>query len=116
MTKKEREQLREAKGELKKMDRVADRYAEIALGLNNKKHNEIGYSQKSMKKKAAEQKHGDLDDDKDKDGKPRVQKFKARKLVTKDWERVWCEFCQHPNPKDLMFCQLCDSNLVRFKD
>ena len=111
MTKKERQQLREAKGETKKLDRVADRYAEIALGIKPK--NDIGYSQKSMKRKAKE----NIDNDNDNyNNKSRTKPFKARKIITKDWERVWCEFCKHPNPKNIMFCQLCDSNLNPFKN
>mmetsp|Transcript_73949 Transcript_73949/g.66565 ORF Transcript_73949/g.66565 Transcript_73949/m.66565 type:complete len:138 (+) Transcript_73949:29-442(+) len=110
MTKRERQQLREAKGETKKLDRVADRYAEIALGIKPK--HEIGYSRKSiMKKKAAIE-----DNDDNHNRKSKVKSFKARKLITKDWERIWCEFCKHPNPKNLMFCQLCDSNLKPFKN
>eukprot|EP01084_Bolivina_argentea_P290896 499806_1 len=107
MTKKERQQLREAKGETKKLDRVADRYAEIALGLNKKKS--IGYSQKSIKKMMN-------DENTNNNKNSKVKRFKARKLITKDWERVWCEFCKHPNPKNLLFCQLCDSNLIPFKN
>ena len=49
MTKKERQQLREAKGETKRLDKVANRYAEIALGIKPKA--DIGYSQKSINKK-----------------------------------------------------------------
>lgn len=104
MTKREREQLRAMKGETKKLDRVADKYAEIALGLTQQK--EVGYSEKSMKRKQDEI-----------DGKEVRSKrgFKANRTKTRDWERVWCEFCKHPNPKTLMFCQLCDSALNRFK-
>ena len=104
MTKKERQQLREAKGQTKRLDKVADRYAAIALGIEQK--NDIGYTQNSLRNKQ------NGDDDK----KSKVKPFKTRKNVTKDWERVWCEFCKHPNPKNLMFCQLCDSNLVAFKE
>eukprot|EP01084_Bolivina_argentea_P084200 152347_1 len=103
MTKKERQQLREAKGETKKLDRVADRYAEIALGIHKKK--DIGYSEKSMKRKA------DFINDKTSTDKPRTKGFKARKIVTKDWERVWCEFCKDPNPNRLMFCHFCECML-----
>ena len=114
MTKKERQQLREAKGEIKKLDRVADRYAEIALGI--KPRNDIGYSTKSIMKKKADIKDKDNNhNNNNHNNKSKVKSFKARKLITKDWERIWCKFCKHPNPKNLMFCQLCDSNLVRFK-
>lgn len=105
MTKRERQQLREAKGETKKLDRVADRYAEIALGIAPK--NDIGYSRKSIMKKKA-----DIDNNEENgDSKSKVKPLKVRKMITKDWERIWCKFCKHPNPKNLMFCQLCDSNL-----
>merc|ERR1711971_475703 len=106
MTKKERQQLREAKGETKRMDKVADRYAAIALGIKPKA--EIGYSQRGIKRKLAENDDNASADKSDK-------KFKERPIVTKDWERVWCEFCKHPNPKSIMFCQLCDSNLQLFR-
>lgn len=124
MTKRERQQLREAKGRVKKIDKVAEKYAQIALGLNtdsmigkNSKRKKIGY--KNLDKYIINQKH--MMSNKDSKGEgmkskysmtKKVKRFRMRRIVTKDWERVWCEFCNHPNPKTLMFCQLCDSTLI----
>ena len=42
MTKRERQQLRDAKGHKRKIDRVAEKYAEIALGIARKSDNVFG--------------------------------------------------------------------------
>ena len=47
----------------------------------------------------------------DKKKKTKPKDLKVKKIITQKWERKWCSLCKHPNPKTLLFCQLCDSNL-----
>ena len=101
MTKRERQQLRDAKGQKRKIDRVAEKYAEIALGIARK-------SDESTKKQFGYKVNNH--------NKRKIKPFKTRETKTMAWERKWCQFCKHPNPKNLVFCQLCDSNLPNFKE
>ncbi|ETO09369.1 hypothetical protein RFI_28008 [Reticulomyxa filosa] len=91
LTKKEKEQIREGKEKQKKLNTVADRYAELALGIRKENKNtkvKIGYDLKRLKQAEEKMKVGNSQDTDTKNetnekAKPARQRFDLQQKSNK---------------------------------